>query len=91
MNIKDSASTVHMSVTKHALMISLPTPTAFSPVSTSTAYTTARLVVDSAVPAISEALLLHPSGPSAISVAATNGPANETMPIASEAFNRSRK
>ncbi len=37
MKITDSAITVHMSVTKQALMISLPTLTVFSPVSTSTA------------------------------------------------------
>lgn len=37
MKIADSAITVHMSVTKHALMISFPTRTVFSPVSTSTA------------------------------------------------------
>jgi len=35
--ISESAITVHMSVTKHALMISLPILTVFSPVSTSTA------------------------------------------------------
>ncbi len=37
MKMTDSAITVHMSVTKHALMISLPTRTVFRPVSTSTA------------------------------------------------------
>ena len=37
MKIADSAITVPMSVTKQALMISLPTRTVFSPVSTSTA------------------------------------------------------
>ena len=35
--------------------------------------------------------MLHPSGPSAISVAVTNGPANETTPIAIDAPKRSRK
>ena len=37
MKITDNAITVHMSVTKQALMISFPTLTVFSPVSTSTA------------------------------------------------------
>src|SRR5262249_11108604 len=89
--IVDSAITVHISVTKHALMISFPTLPVFSPVSTSTAYTTAKLVVDSAVPAISDALTVHPRGPSAISVAVTNGPTNETTPIAIDAPKRSLK
>src|ERR1700733_5787473 len=91
MKIADSATTVHMSVTKQALMISFPTRTVFSPVSTSTAYTTARLVVESAVPAISDAFVVHPSGPSATSVATTNGPANDATPIVTDAPNRSRK
>ena len=47
--------------------------------------------MERAVPAISDALALHPSGPSAISVAAANGPANETTPIAIDAPKRSRK
>jgi hypothetical protein len=54
-------------------MISLPTLTEFRPGSTSTAYTTGKLVVDNAVPAINEALVVHPSNPAAISVATTNG------------------
>jgi hypothetical protein len=37
MKIADSAITVHMSVTKQALMISFPTRVVFRPVSTSTA------------------------------------------------------
>ncbi len=43
------------------------------------------------MPAISDAFVLQPSGPSAISVAATNGPANETTPIEIDAPKRSRK
>ena len=91
MKIADSASAVPMSVTKHALMISLPIRVWLSPVSTSTAYTTASEVVDSAVPAISAAFVLHPSARSASSVATTNGPTNDTTPIASDAPSRSRK
>ncbi len=37
MKMADSASAVPMSVTKHALIISLPIRVGFSPVSTSTA------------------------------------------------------
>src|SRR6266545_4004274 len=46
MKIADSASAVPMSVTKQALMMSLPIRDWLSPVSTSTAYTTASDVVD---------------------------------------------
>ncbi len=47
--------------------------------------------MDSAVPAISDAFVLQPSGPSATSVPATNGPTKETTPIEIEAPKRSRK
>ena len=43
------------------------------------------------MPAISDALVVHPSGPRAISVATMNGPANEITPIPIDAQNRSRK
>lgn len=52
MNSTLSAATVPRSVTNVALMISLPMRVAFSPVSTSTAYTTASDVVDNAIPPI---------------------------------------
>jgi hypothetical protein len=48
-------------------------------------------VVESAVPAINAALVLQPSGPTATSVATTNGPANDATPIVTEAPRRSRK
>src|SRR5437764_1400585 len=91
MKMADSASAVPISVTKHADMSSLPTRVAFRPDSTNTAYTTARLVVDSAVPAISDALSVQPRTSYDTSHATTNGPTNETTPIDSDAQNRSRK
>ena len=48
-----------MSVTKQALITSLPTRVTVRPVSTSTAETTASEVVERAVPAISEAFPLQ--------------------------------
>jgi hypothetical protein len=53
MNRIVNAVTVARSVTKVADMIRLPMIAWLRPVSTSTAYTTARLVVESAIPAIS--------------------------------------
>ncbi len=57
----DSAVTVPRSVTNVADMIRLPTIDWLRPVSTSTAYTTARLVVESAIPAISAWRWFQPS------------------------------
>ncbi|HEX6762940.1 MAG TPA: hypothetical protein VF094_09080 [Gaiellaceae bacterium] len=52
-NSKAGSVTVAMSVTNVADISRLPTSSRLSPVSTSTARTTARLVVESASPAIS--------------------------------------
>jgi len=57
----DRAAAVPRSVTKVADMISLPMAVRVSPVSTSTAYTTASEVVDIAAPAISAAGQSQPS------------------------------
>ena len=61
MKMAESATAVHRSVTNVALMISLPMFVSVSARSTSTAYTTASEVVESAVPAMSDALPLQSS------------------------------
>ena len=60
-NSTDSAAAVPRSVTNVADMISLPIPVWFSPVSTTTAYTTASEVVDIAAAATSAAGQSQPS------------------------------
>ena len=61
MNRIDSPITVRMSVTNVADMIRLPITERLRPVSTSTAYTTARLVVERARPPISAWSRVQPS------------------------------
>jgi hypothetical protein len=82
MNRTESPSTVRMSVTKVAAMIRLPVTDRLRPVSTSTAYTTARLVVESARPPISAWPRVHPAAQYALAIATTNGAANDTVPMA---------
>jgi hypothetical protein len=48
-------------------------------------------VVERAVPAMSDALSVQPSSDHESSQATTNGPANDTRPIVTEAPNRARK
>src|SRR6185312_1123632 len=91
MKIADSAIAVHMSVTKQADMTSLPIRVELSPVSTSTAYTTASDVVDSAVPAISDALSVQPSSQADTAHETRKGPAKDTSPMLTEAPKRSLK
>jgi hypothetical protein len=55
MKIAESASAVQRSVTNVALISSLPMLDSVKPRSTSTEYTTASEVVESAVPAINDA------------------------------------
>jgi len=90
MKIADSASAVQRSVTNVALMSSLPIAVSVSPRSTSTAYTTASEVVESAVPAMSEARTVQSSRRYAASEATTNGPAKDARPIPIEARSRCR-
>jgi hypothetical protein len=52
---------------------------------------TASEVVESAVPAISEALMLQSSNPYATSEPTAKGPRKETSPMLIEATKRSRK
>jgi hypothetical protein len=89
--IADRANAVQMSVTKVALIRSLPTWVAFRPRSTSTAYTTAREVVERAVPAMSDALTVQPRRRYETSDAATNGPAKDETPMPREAGRRRRR
>lgn len=84
MKIADSATAVQRSVTKVALISSLPMPVSVKRRSTRTAYTTASEVVDNAAPAINEARVDQSSRIKATSEAMTNGPANEATPIASD-------
>src|SRR6266498_5664511 len=90
MKIADSATAVQRSVTNVALMSSFPTFVVLSPRSTSTEYTTARDVVESAVPAISDALRVQSRTKYATGPATTNGPANDETPMPIVAFARSR-
>jgi hypothetical protein len=90
MKIADSASAVHRSVTNVALISSLPIAVSVSPRSTSTAYTTASEVVESAVPAMSDARTVQSRRKYATSEATTNGPTKEAMPIPSDASSRRR-
>src|SRR5262249_51065200 len=85
MNRIDRPAAVQMSVTNVAAMIRLPMTDWFSPVSTRTAYTTARLVVESASPAISAWRWFQPSPEYASSPTTTNEAANETRPIETDA------
>ena len=78
----DSPSTVRMSVTNVADMMRLPITDWLSPLSTSTAYTTARLVVESASPPISDWSRFQPINQWHVTSATTNGAPNETTPIA---------
>src|ERR1044071_7132991 len=88
MKMADSASAVQRSVTKVALISSLPMLLLVRPRSTRTAYTTASDVVDRAVPVIREARPVQPSSRYAVVDAITNGPANETTPIPTKAVRR---
>jgi len=90
MKIAESASAVQRSVTKVALMSSLPAAVWVSPRSTSTAYTTANDVVERAVPAIRDARVLQSRRTYATSEVTANGPTNETIPSPSEGPSRRR-
>src|SRR6266540_3798970 len=82
MKIADSASAEQRSVTNVALIKSLPTFVRVRPRSTRTAYTTASDVVESAVPAISDALTVQPIAKYEMRDAVANGPAKDATPIA---------
>ena len=90
MKIAESATAVQRSVTNVALIRSFPISVSVSPRSTSTEYTTASDVVESAVPAIREARPLQSSAAYATSEATTNGPMNDTTPIPTVAPSRRR-
>ncbi len=81
MNSRESASAVPRSVTNVAAMIVLPISVFVSPVSTSTAYTTANEVVDIAIPAISDCRMSQPATKYANRPAPTNGSRNESPPM----------
>src|SRR6266545_1461705 len=84
MKIADSASAVPMSVTKQALMMSLPIRDWLSPVSTSTAYTTASDATNTSHGVLaSRSSTLPATTPSLSSSSATESPTSTEIMLAS--------
>ena len=86
----DSAAAVPKSVTNVADISRLPINVWLRPVSTSTAYTTARLVVESAIPAILAASADEPRPQYANAIATRNGARKDTPPNERLAFHSRR-
>src|SRR5665213_395828 len=80
-NSNVNAATVAISVTNVDESRSWPIAVPDNPISTMTANTTARLVVDNATPPISAAFQLHPARNRQASSAPVNGAANDANPI----------